>query len=109
MRRYKKQTVAHGEPSGLLTMLTGRCIRLRALKLQRSKTSRGAHDRSAEEASVLDWVSFIQSVKVTVEIFEFEQPGRLLQGMRGFNKARLFRVTDVRFGRLILSTLVSGN
>lgn len=67
--------LASGEMSGLLTPLTGRCTALQILNLRRM--AEGSNDCdwhiAADEASYLEWASFICSVQGTVKKFTFEQ------------------------------------
>lgn len=69
--------IALGVTSGLLTTLTGRCTALRTLILRRAGQGHSIHrwHAAAEEASYIEWASFIPSVQGTVEKFKFEQSG----------------------------------
>lgn len=104
--------IAPGAMSGLLTALTGRCTALRTLDLRR--TAEGKNDRhwpiAADEASYLEWASFIRSVQGTVEKFTFEQSeGRTRWFHIPKENLPAFRTIDERFERLLLPAIVSGN
>lgn len=108
--------LALGATSGLLTELTGQCIALRTLILRRIGQSQDGQHRmwhtAAEEASYLEWASFIRSVQGTLKNFMFEQAGKTIsQGLDDSNftdEARPNRIMDERFRRLLLPAIVSG-
>ncbi|MCJ1467742.1 hypothetical protein MMC07_006367 [Pseudocyphellaria aurata] len=105
--------IAFGATSGLLTLLTGRCTALRTLELRRMGQSRDipAWHRAAEDASYMEWASFIRSVQGTVEKFTFEHTAETAHDRIHWdflNPPRL-RIMDERFLRLVLPTIVSEN
>ncbi|MCJ1265627.1 hypothetical protein MMC22_005507 [Lobaria immixta] len=103
------RTIAPGVMSGLLTPLTGRCTALQTLKLRRKvQADNGDHEwhGAADQASYLEWASFIRSVQETVEKFTFEQiEGGLLWVNRRFPASWSVRK---RFRQLLLPAIVSG-
>lgn len=108
------RVIALGAISGLLAPLTGHCTALQTLILRREGQSRegdGWH-ADAEEASYLEWGSFIRSVRGTVQQLTFEQAGELLRdlnGLRFTDETRPFRIMDDRFRRFVLPAIVGGN
>lgn len=96
-----------GATSGLLTTLTGRCTTLRTLELRRvGQVQNGpGWPVAAEEASYIEWASFIRSVQGTLEKFTFEQ-ARKISRPTGFHPK--FRIMDERFLRLVLPAIVAG-
>lgn len=100
--------IALGALSGLLTTLTGRCSALRTLTLRRIgqvEDGWGWH-AEAEEEAYMEWVSFIRSVRGTVEDFTFEQAAGWLHVSATMSRPG-FRIMDDRFRRHILPALVS--
>lgn len=103
--------------SGLLTPLTGRCTALRTLILRREGRRHyndGRYDQHgpAEEASYMEWASFICSVQPTLEKFTFEFSGKSLEQMGFMNLYRPFNPFSnmgERFRRLVLPAIVSGS
>lgn len=107
------QLIALGATSGLLTTLTGRCTALRTLILRRIGQDKDSHGQgwhsAAEEASYIEWASFIRSVHGTVAKFQFEQAGGWLHDLRLTGNPRPLRIMDERFRRLILPAIVTGD
>lgn len=107
------RVIAAGATSGLLTMLTGRCTALRTLILRRpGKFGDYAEwHTAAEEASYLEWASFIQSVQGTLEKFVFEHRGESAwrPALDHTDKDFLVRVKDERFLRIVLPVIISEN
>ncbi|MCJ1462678.1 hypothetical protein MMC07_001281 [Pseudocyphellaria aurata] len=121
-----KRIKALGAPSGLLSILTGRCVALRTLILRRKVHKRHFEGMlaEAEEYSYEEWASFIRSVQGTVEQFTFEQaelfpetpsshfldhgisPHRIMDCYSIMDSR--YRYMDERFRRVILPTIVSG-
>ena len=104
--------IALGAVSGLLTTLTGGCTALRTLILRRIGQRRHGHGwhALAEEASYIEWASFIRSVQGTVEKFKFEHAGDTVrERLYPTDEPLPLRIMDERFRRLILPTIVSGN
>lgn len=105
--------IALGATSGLLMPLIGRCTALQTLALRRIgqiKDGYGWH-AAAEEASYVEWASFIGSVRGTLEKFTIEQAAGWLRHYCQYRyEARPeSRIMDERFRRLLLPTLVSEN
>ncbi|MCJ1467009.1 hypothetical protein MMC07_005631 [Pseudocyphellaria aurata] len=96
--------VARGTISGLLTGLTGRCTSLRTLILQRFKQDQKyPWQAAAEDASCIEWASFIGSVQGTVEEFTFEQRNEYSLNLNTSTKG------DERFLQFIFPVIVSGS
>lgn len=93
--------------SGLLTNLTGRCTALRNLILRRVGPRNHDQRSAAEEASYVEWASFIHSVQGTVEKFTFEQTG--VDSKLDYTVGnRPSRAIDERFRRIVLPAIVTG-
>lgn len=103
------RTIALGATSGLLNSLTGHCTRLQTLKLRKLAEYNTTYHRHAamEEASYIEWATFIRSVQNTVEIFTFEHVGETLGRLIYTDEDRRSRMNE-RFRRLILPAIVSG-
>lgn len=101
--------IALGATSGLLTPLTGRCTALRTLILRRIGQSRDGFnwDVAAEDASYIEWASFIRSVRGTLERFTFEQQSSRAWLGTCSNKLGQVRIMDERFRRLVLPAIVT--
>lgn len=101
--------VAYGATTGLLKLLTGRCSALRTLILRRrGQIENGPQwHAAAEDASYMEWGSFLCSVQSTVEQFTFEQAARWTQDAERKGADSTSRIMDDRFRRLILSAIVS--
>ncbi|MCJ1470439.1 hypothetical protein MMC07_009084 [Pseudocyphellaria aurata] len=109
------RVITYGTASGLLTTLIGRCTTLQTLELRRLGQGRQGQDvnlwhPAAEEASYVEWASFMHSVKGTVESVKFEQAQKLLRDdfwPKDYTTST--RVMDERFRQYILPVIVSGN
>lgn len=103
--------IALGVISGLLTTLICRCTALRTLVLRRIGQTRfdPSFNAAAEEASYIEWASFIRSVQGTVEKITFEQAADVpyFSGRRG--SFDTYQIMDERFRRLVLPAIISGN
>lgn len=105
---------ALGATLGLLTTLTGCCKALRTLILRRAGRigyGKGWYP-AVEEASYIEWASFIRSVQGTVENFTFEHAGKYMGEKEPTLNDRgpyRFRSADKRFRRIILPTIISVN
>lgn len=111
MRGEDGQMIALGATAGLLTTLTGRCTALRTLILRRLgqfDDGYGWHT-AAEDASCIEWASFIHSVQRTVEHFAFHQTMGEGSDSEFGDTGRPLRIMDERFARLVLPAIVSGN
>lgn len=105
--------MATGATSGLLTDLTGHCTALQTLTLRRIgqiKAGPGWH-AGAEEASYVEWASFIGSVRGTLQKLTFEQAAGWLRHycQYRYQASPASRIMDQRFRHLILPTIVSEN
>lgn len=108
--------IALGATTGLLTTLTGRCTALRTLTLRRIRRrvnidgsdTPGRH-ATAEDASYMEWATFIRSVQATVERFTFEQVSTLHGWTRHIFPLGFLAKMDERFRQYILPAIVSGN
>lgn len=122
LRSNENKHVEHGALDatlGLLEPLTGRCLALRTSILRRVGDTRDNSDRdsffdrfaAAEEASYVEWASFIRSIRGTVEKFAFEQAKWVFPHLSHHkNRSRPgFRVMDGRFQRFLLPVIISGN
>lgn len=106
--------IAFGATAGLLTPLTGHCTALRTLILRRlgQRRDTATWHQAAEDASYIEWASFIRSVQGTVENFTFEQTGESAREMLPpvfYTNPPPLRIMDERFRRLVLPTILSGN
>ncbi|MCJ1469432.1 hypothetical protein MMC07_008065 [Pseudocyphellaria aurata] len=103
--------IAYGATAGLLTTLTGRCTSIRTLMLRRRGQIQDGPgwDAGAEEASYVEWASFLASVQSTMEKFTFEQAARWSRLETMNNADGSSRIMDDRFRRLVLPTICAGN
>lgn len=104
--------ITYGATSGLLTTLTGRCTALQTLELRRLGQGQDVEwwHPAAEEASYVEWASFVRSVKGTVESVKYEQAQKLIRGDIWFmDHVTPTRVMDDRFRQYLLPVIVSGN
>lgn len=105
------QIIGVGSITGLLTKLTGRCTALRTLILRRrgqNKDGSGWH-AAAEEASYMEWASFIHSVQGSVEKLLFAQYGDAIHGTPYIDESAGFMIMHQRFHQFILPALLSTN
>ncbi|MCJ1465678.1 hypothetical protein MMC07_004297 [Pseudocyphellaria aurata] len=104
------RTIAYGATSGLLTTLTGRCKTIRTLILRRRGQIQDGREWNAvaEDASYMEWASFLSSVQSTVESFTFAQARSWKHTMTIDNADSSSRIMDNRFRRLVLPTIFAG-